>query len=270
LQGVVIAELITHDDPAHATRDRGHDPLARDLGQAKNGAVAPRNMAIITDGNGRWAKMRGLSISEGHDAGALTLKARLRDAIELGVEQLTVYAFSTENWSRCAEEVEGLFSVLARRTASETPDLHREGVRMRFIGRHEGLGQELQEQMRLAEELTVTNQALTLFIALNYGGRAELVDAARRFQGTTEEHFRACLYAPEMQDPELVIRTGGEQRLSNFLLWQSAYTEFVFRDELWPDFARENLVECLAEFRSRVRRFGRRELDIEPPHLPRR
>ncbi len=245
--------------------ENGHDLLAPSLEGAENGAVTPRRIAIITDGNGRWATARGFSIDKGHDAGALTLKARLRDAIELGVEQLTVYAFSTENWSRRAEEVEGLFSVLARRTASETPDLHREGVRMRFIGQKEGLGRELREQMCLAEELTVANRRLTLFIALNYGGRAEIVDAARSFQGTTEEHFRACLYAPEMQDPELVIRTGGEQRLSNFMLWQSAYAEFIFRDELWPDFGRESLVECLAEFRSRGRRFGGRDLEIEVP-----
>jgi undecaprenyl diphosphate synthase len=211
-----------------------------------------------------------LSINKGHDAGALTLKARLRDAIELGIEQLTVYAFSTENWSRCPEEVEGLFAVLARRTASEAPDLDRDGVRMRFIGRQDGLGRELREQMRFAEELTAENRCLTLFVALNYGGRAEVVDAARRFHGTTEEQFRACLYAPEMHDPELVIRTGGEQRLSNFMLWQSAYAEFVFRDELWPDFERESLVECLAEFRSRVRRFGRRELEDEAAPLSHR
>lgn len=248
-----------------AARDSGHTPLAPNLDQTKNGPVWPRHIAIITDGNGRWASMRGLSINDGHDAGATTLRERLRDAIELGVEQCTVYAFSTENWSRRVEEVKGLFSVLARRTASETPDLHREGVRMRFVGRREGLERELREQMRFAEELTAANTRLTLFIALNYGGRAELIDAARRFQGTTEEHFSACLYAPEMHDPELVIRTGGERRLSNFLLWQSAYAEFVFRDELWPDFTRESLVECLAEFRSRIRRYGGREADIETP-----
>ncbi len=234
---------------------------------ADYGAALPRHIAIITDGNGRWARMRGLSISEGHDAGALTLKARLLDALELGVEQLTVYAFSTENWSREADEIKGLFSVLTSRTASETPDLHREGVRMRFIGRQEGLGQDLLEQMSLAEELTVENRRMTLFIALNYGGRAEILDAARRFQGRTEEQFRACLYVPEMHDPELIIRTGGEQRLSNFMLWQSAYAEFVFRDELWPDFERDSLVQCLTEFRSRVRRFGRREVGVEESYV---
>lgn len=252
----------------HEAYDSGHDLLAPSLERVENGAVFPRRIAIITDGNGRWARTRDLPINKGHDAGALTLKGRLRDAVELGVEQLTVYAFSTENWSRRTEEVEGLFSVLARRTASETPDLHREGVRMRFIGRRDGLGPELQQQMRFAEELTVANQRLTLFVALNYGGRAEIVDAAKSFQGTTEEQFRACLYAPEMQDPELVIRTGGEQRLSNFMLWQSAYAEFIFRDELWPDFERESLVECLAEFSARIRRFGGR--DIEVPSLSHR
>lgn len=256
-------------NPGHMADDNGHDLLAPSLQQPDNGAVSPRHIAIIADGNGRWARARNLPINRGHDAGALTLKARLRDAIELGVEQLTVYAFSTENWSRRTEEVEGLFSVLARRTASETPDLHGEGVRMRFIGRRDGLGRELQQQMRLAEELTVANERLTLFVALNYGGRAEILDAARGFQGTTEEQFRACLYAPEMHDPELVIRTGGEQRLSNFMLWQSAYAELIFREELWPDFGRESFVNCLSEFRSRIRRFGRRELDIEASYLSR-
>ncbi len=221
-------------------------------------AGTARYVAIITDGNGRWARSRQLSIKDGHDAGADTLKARLRDAVELGIEQLTVYSFSTENWLRPVEEVRGLISVLARRIAKETPELHRHRVRLRFIGRRDGVAQDLLEAMTRAEALTAENELITLFIAVNYGGRAEILDAARRLGGDTEEEFRDCLYAPDMHDPDLIIRTGGERRLSNFLLWQSAYSELVFSDELWPDFTREDLERALAEFGARQRRFGRR------------
>jgi undecaprenyl diphosphate synthase len=215
-------------------------------------------VAIITDGNGRWARARGVPVNEGHSAGADTVKARLRDAADLGVKELTVYSFSTENWSRPAGEVSGLMEMFSRRIVEETPELHEEGVRMRFIGRREGISGGLVEQMRGAEALTDENQRITLFVAFNYGGRAEILDAARRFEGTTEEEFRDCLYAPEMHDPDLIIRTSGERRLSNYLLWQSAYSELVFRDELWPDFTREALEESLAEFSERRRRFGGR------------
>jgi undecaprenyl diphosphate synthase len=217
-----------------------------------------RYVAIITDGNGRWAKARGLPVNAGHDAGADTVKARLRDSVQLGIKELTVYSFSTENWSRPPEEVAGLMEMLSRRIAGETPELHEEGVRMRFIGRREGVSAELQKQMDTAEQMTDANTRITLFVAFNYGGRAEIVDAARRFDGASEEEFRACLYAPEMHDPDLVIRTSGERRLSNYLLWQSAYSELVFRDELWPDFTRQSLQESLAEFAARQRRFGGR------------
>jgi undecaprenyl diphosphate synthase len=217
-----------------------------------------RYVAIITDGNGRWARARGLSVNEGHSAGADTVKARLRDAAELGIEELTVYSFSTENWSRPAEEVAGLMKMFSQRIAGETPELHEEGVRMRFIGRRDGVSAELAGQMDWAEELTAANVRITLYVAFNYGGRAEIVDAARIFTGGSEEDFRACLYAPEMHDPDIIIRTSGERRLSNYLLWQSAYSELVFREELWPDFTREALEESLAEFSARRRRFGGR------------
>ncbi len=219
---------------------------------------AARYVAIITDGNGRWARARGLSPNEGHDAGADTVKARLRDAAELGIEEFTVYSFSTENWSRPAAEVQGLMDMFSRRIAGETPELHAEGVRMRFVGRRQGLPGALVEQMRWAEELTDANGRITMFVAFNYGGRAEILDAARAFEGETEEEFRACLYAPEMHDPDIIIRTSGERRLSNYLLWQSAYSELIFREELWPDFTREALEESLAEFAERRRRFGGR------------
>ncbi len=225
---------------------------------AKGDANRARHVAIIADGNGRWARAHGLHVSEGHEAGADTLKARLSDAVELGIEELTVYSFSTENWSRPHSEVRRLIAMLVKRIAQDSPQLHRDEVRMRFIGRREGVPAELVEQMQQAETLTAGNQRLTLVIAFNYGGRAEILDAAKRLGGGGEEELRACLYAPDIHDPDLIIRTGGEQRLSNFLLWQSAYSELVFREEPWPRFTRRSLVECLAEFSSRQRHFGRR------------
>ena len=222
------------------------------------GGPAARYVAIITDGNGRWARARGVSVNEGHSAGADTVKARLRDAAELGIEELTVYSFSTENWSRPAEEVDGLMSMFSRRIAGETPELHREGVRMRFIGRREGIEEKLREQMRWAEGVTEANSRITLFVAFNYGGRAEILDAARRFQGGSDEEFRACLYAPEMHDPDLLIRTSGEKRLSNYLLWQCAYSELVFSETLWPDFDKADLAAALHEYAVRERRYGAR------------
>ncbi len=218
----------------------------------------PRYVAIITDGNGRWASERGLPVQEGHRAGADTVKARLRDAAEFGVEELTVFSFSTENWSRSEEEVSGLMQMFSERIERETPELDAEGVRMRFIGRREGIPDGLRAQMVEAEARTAGNQRITLFIAFNYGGRAEILDAARGFEGDTEEDFRQRLYAPDMHDPELLIRTSGEQRISNYLLWQCAYSEFVFRDELWPDFDRDAFSDSLAEFGRRERRFGTR------------
>jgi undecaprenyl diphosphate synthase len=219
-------------------------------------AAGATYVAIITDGNGRWAAQRGLPVEEGHRAGADTVKARLRDAADLGVRELTVY--STENWARPLEEVAALMQMFSERILAETPELHAEGVRMRFIGRREGVAAELLEQMRWAEETTDANARITLFVAFNYGGRAEIVDAARTFAGTTEEEFRAHLYAPEMHDPDLIIRTSGEQRLSNYLLWQSAYSELHFTDVLWPDFSRADFEFALAEFEARRRRFGGR------------
>jgi len=217
-----------------------------------------RHVAIITDGNGRWAQARGLPVAEGHRAGADTVKARLRDAADLGVRELTVYSFSTENWSRSDEEVAALMGMFSQRILGETPELHEEGVRMRFLGRREGVRPELVQHMAWAEEHTAANERITLFVAFNYGGRAEIVDAAARYDGGGEEAFRRLLYAPDMQDPDLIIRTGGERRLSNYLLWQSAYSELVFRDELWPDFGRAAFEESLAEFEARRRRFGGR------------
>jgi undecaprenyl diphosphate synthase len=217
-----------------------------------------RYVAIITDGNGRWAERRGLAPIQGHEAGADVVKDRLRDAVEFGVEELTVFSFSTENWSRPRAEVEGLMRMFRRRIDRETPELHEEGVRMRFIGRRDGIDPELVERMRWAEDLTKDNDRIRFFVAFNYGGRSEIVDAASRFERGGEEEFRAGLYAPEMHDPDLLIRTSGELRVSNYLLWQCAYSELVFRDELWPDFTREAFRESLTEFEERQRRFGAR------------
>lgn len=229
------------------------------MASAEEDRARARYVAIITDGNGRWARREGLPVVAGHEAGADTVKARLRDSVELGVEELTVYSFSTENWSRSPDEVSALMAMFGRRIDRETPELHDEGVRMRFVGRRQPpVPEKLIERMSWAEQLTAGNSRITLFVAFNYGGRAEILDAARTFTGETEEQFRTHLYAPDMHDPDLIIRTSGEQRISNYLLWQGAYSEFVFRDELWPDFSREAFEASLAEFTARQRRFGAR------------
>jgi len=219
---------------------------------------AARYVAIITDGNGRWAQQRGVPVIEGHQAGADVVKARLRDAVEFGVRELTVYSFSTENWSRPAEEVAALMRMFSQRIADETPELDAEGVRMRFIGRRERVTPALLEQMDWAEAKTAANTRITLYVAFNYGGRSEILDAAERYQGGGEEEFRKLLYAPEMHDPDLLIRTSGEQRISNYLLWQAAYSELHFTDVLWPDFSRADFEQALASYEARVRRFGGR------------
>lgn len=218
----------------------------------------PRYVAIITDGNGRWAQSRGLPVIAGHEAGADNLKARLRDAVELGLQELTVYSFSTENWARDTAEVQSLMDMFRRRIDSETPELDEQGVRMRFIGRRDRLDPALVELMGWAERRTAANRRITLCVAFDYGSRTEIVEAARRFTDGDEQDFAKLLYAPEMHEPDLVIRTSGEQRLSNYLLWQSAYSELVFSDVMWPDFTRADLESCIAEYASRKRRFGGR------------
>jgi len=220
--------------------------------------VAARYVAIIMDGNARWATERGLPVLEGHRVGAQTLKQTVRDAVKLELLELTVYAFSTENWTRPRWEVDGLMKMFAELIESETPELHEEGVRMRFIGRREGVSDDLRSRMNWAEEKTAGNETMTLYVAFNYGGRAELVDAARRFGEGDEDEFAKFLYAPEMNDPDILIRTSGERRLSNYLLWQSAYSELIFTDTLWPDFGEADLRAALEEFDARERRFGAR------------
>ncbi|MEA2405180.1 MAG: undecaprenyl diphosphate synthase [Thermoleophilaceae bacterium] len=210
------------------------------------------------DGNARWATERGLPVLEGHREGARTLKQTVRNAVRLDVKELTVYAFSTENWTRPQWEVRGLMRMFAELIESETPELNEEGVRMRFIGRREGVSRRLAERMDWAERETARNDRMTLFVAFNYGGRAEILDAAARYGGGGEDEFARLLYAPEMNEPEILIRTSGERRLSNFLLWQSAYSELIFSDVLWPDFDKDELAAALEEFAARERRFGAR------------
>lgn len=217
-----------------------------------------RHVAIIMDGNARWAREHGLAVLDGHREGAKALKQTVRNAVELGIEELTVYAFSTENWSRPADEVDGLMAMFAELIESETPELHEEGVQMRFIGRRAEVSEELRHQMAEAEQTTGANTRMKLFVAFNYGGRAEILDAARRFDSGDEKDFAALLYAPDMTDPDVLVRTSGEERTSNFLLWQCAYSELVFVDALWPDFDKAQLQSVLDEFAARQRRFGAR------------
>lgn len=221
----------------------------------------PRYVAIIMDGNGRWAAERHLPAIAGHREGAKALKRIVRASRRAGVKELAVYAFSTENWKRPPEEVERLMDMFSDLIDREVPELHQEQVRIRFLGRREGLSEELCSKIDEAEKLTADDSAMTLYIAFNYGGRAEIVDAARRAAAEgeiDEDQFRRYLYEPEMHDPELLIRTSGEKRLSNFLLWQSAYSELYFSDRLWPSFDEEDLLRAFADYARRQRRFGAR------------
>jgi undecaprenyl diphosphate synthase len=220
--------------------------------------MAARNVAIIMDGNARWARVHGLPLLAGHREGARALKRTVRNAVKLGIAELSVYAFSTENWSRPSDEVQGLMAMFAELIASETPELKDEGVRMSFMGRREGVSEDLLEQMDWAEQETADRTRMRLWVAFNYGGRAEIVDAARSFTEGGEEEFAKHLYSPEMADPDLLIRTSGEHRTSNFLIWQCAYSELVFTDVNWPDFDMEHLEAALEEFAARERRFGAR------------
>ncbi|HSB37468.1 MAG TPA: polyprenyl diphosphate synthase [Gaiellaceae bacterium] len=224
-----------------------------------------RTVAIIMDGNGRWAERRGLPVAEGHRAGTRALRRTVEAAIDLGVETLAVYAFSTENWSRPETEVEALMEIFGETIERELPDLARQGVRTRFMGRRDRAPDELREQIERLEQETAENDRLNLWVAFDYGGRADIVEAARRLVASglapheiDEDALRASLYAPKLPDPDLLIRTSGELRISNFLLWQLAYSELVFVDTLWPDFGRDELEHALAAYARRRRRFGGR------------
>jgi len=234
---------------------------------AAGGATADY-VAIIMDGNGRWAQQRRLPVAAGHRAGAKTLRRVLEHALDLGIKEVTVYSFSTENWNRPPEEVEALMQLFVEMIDSQVPDMHERGARVRFVGSRQGVPAKLARRIDEAEALTAGNTRMTLYIAFNYGGRQEILDAAAGLAREASEGARAAecsaddlrrhLYAPEMHDPELLIRTSGEMRISNFLLWQCAYSELVFSDKLWPDFDEAALDEALAEYARRQRRFGGR------------
>ncbi len=227
----------------------------------------PFHVAIIMDGNGRWAKRRHLPVAAGHRAGTQAVRRVIQASRDAGIGQLTLYSFSTENWNRPQDEIEGLMRLHVEMIDSEVPELHRNDCRVAFLGNRDDLSEELRLKMREAEVLTAENRRMTLFIAFNYGGRREIVHAVRTAlaagvptDAIDEDHIAAHLYAPFMKDPDLVIRTSGEQRLSNFLLWQSAYSELYFSAKLWPDFDEEEFGRALADYASRERRFGARDL----------
>ena len=225
-------------------------------------AEVPRAVAIVMDGNGRWASGRGLPVAEGHRAGSRALRPIVETSIDLGIESLAVYAFSTENWTRSADEVAALMEIFGETIDRELHDLAEQGVRTRFVGRRDRAPEWLQGKMAGLEAATEQETRLALWIAFDYGGRAEIVEAARRLaeEGAEidEESFARALYAPAMPDPDLVIRTSGELRVSNFLLWQSAYAEFAFTDTLWPDFTPDEFRSAIEDYASRRRRFGGR------------
>jgi undecaprenyl diphosphate synthase len=231
------------------------------------GFAPPRHVAIIMDGNGRWAAERGLPRGEGHRRGVEALRRTVRAAGELGIEILTIYSFSSENWSRPATEIRDLMGLLRRFIRNDLAELHKNNIRVRIIGERRNLEPEIRRLLEEAEDLTRNNNGLLLIVAFNYGGRQEIARAAQRIaslviagdvhaEDITADVVGRHLDAPDLPDPDLVIRTSGEQRLSNFLLWQSAYSELVFVPTYWPDFDRTTLENAIAEYRRRERRFG--------------
>ncbi|HDD25216.1 MAG TPA: isoprenyl transferase [Chloroflexi bacterium] len=233
--------------------DSQYPPLAR----------VPRHIGIIMDGNGRWARARGLPRSAGHRAGTENLRRILRAAVEFGVPILTIYAFSTENWGRPESEVTALLTILERVIDQELAELHAEGVCLRHVGKLDRLPSRLQEKILSAIELTKNNQRLLLNVALDYGGRAELIEAVRRIiadgipaEQVDDELISRYLYTAGLPDPDLIIRTSGEMRISNFLIWQGAYAEFYVTPALWPDFDKDEFYKALMDYSQRERRFG--------------
>ena len=227
----------------------------------------PAHIAIIMDGNGRWAQARGLPRSIGHRRGVEAVRRTLRSAIELGVAYLTLYGFSSENWRRPETEVRELMTIMRLYLRGELAELHRQNVRLRVIGQRERLAPDIVALIENAERVTSGNTRCNFTIALSYGGRDEIATAARRLaervrrgemapEAIDEDAFAGCLFTSDLPDPDLVIRTSGEKRISNFLLWQCAYSELVFTDRLWPDFSRDDLVAAIQEFHGRERRFG--------------
>lgn len=226
----------------------------------------PTHVAIIMDGNGRWAKQRGLPRNEGHRAGVENMRRVLEGAVEFGVKVMTIYAFSTENWGRPEEEVRGLLSIFEEVIAREVTELHKNGVKLRHLGTLDGVNDKMKEAVKSAIELTKNNDRVTLNIAFNYGGRAEILNAIARMiedrvapERLDERVFESYLYTAGVPDPDLIIRTAGEMRLSNFLIWQAAYAEYYSTPTYWPDFDKQELYKALVAFSQRQRRFGKLE-----------
>jgi len=243
------------------------DPMTAISTDMENQATPPVHVAIIMDGNGRWAKSRNLPRLAGHKRGAAAVKTAIKSAIEAGVRHLTLFGFSSENWKRPPTEVKDLMGLLRFYLKSEISILHKEGVRFSVIGDRKALDGDIVRLIDDAEKLTFANTRLNLFIALSYGGRAEITEAARILAAKAqageidaadidEELFDNCLYTKDIPDPDILIRTSGEQRISNFLLWQLAYAEFVFLDTLWPDFSKQDFEGAIASYHSRERRYG--------------
>ncbi len=250
----------------------GHLPVATHTSPEDHPAIAndrvPEHVAIIMDGNGRWASRRGLSRIQGHEAGTENIRRITHRAGQLGIKYLTLWAFSTENWRRPKEEVEGLMRILGNVIESETEELHQQGARLRHIGDLDALQSDLRQSVLDAMELTRNNDKLVLTLAFNYGGRQEILHAVRQMiedgvapEDVSEETFAERLYMPGLPDADLIIRTSGEWRLSNFLLWQGAYAELFFTSKLWPDFQPDDLTEAVVDYSQRERRFGA----IAPP-----
>ena len=244
-----------------------HSELSDSAGADPGASAGPRHVAIIMDGNGRWAKERGLPRTIGHRQGVEAVRRTVKASIELGIEYLTIYSFSSENWSRPADEITDLMGLMKRFIRRDLAELHHQGVCIRVIGERDHVDPELMTLIDEAVELTRANTSLTLVIAFNYGARGEIAKAARRLAEAvhegrlspaeiTPERLAGALDTLGIPDPDLLIRTSGEMRLSNFLLWQTAYTEFVFLDTFWPDFDRNVLEAAIAQFRARERRFG--------------
>jgi undecaprenyl diphosphate synthase len=258
-----VRDHLTTRPPDHAT-----NRLSDYMAEFDKSALTkiPTHVAIIMDGNGRWARQRGLPRLAGHRAGTENIRRILQAAVEFGVPVLTLYAFSTENWGRPEDEVHGLMGIFQEVIAREVPELHKNGVRLRHLGRLEGIDESMREAVRAALELTKNNQTITLNVAFNYGGRAEILDAVRRMiedhvapERVDEALFSSYLYTAGLPDPDLIVRTAGEMRLSNFLIWQAAYAEYYTTLTLWPDFDKAELYKALLAFGQRHRRFGKLE-----------
>jgi undecaprenyl diphosphate synthase len=247
-----------------ASQQKEEHALQAQPAESESSHCPLRHLAIIMDGNGRWATRRHLPRLAGHKAGVNALRRVVECAVDEHIEMLSVYAFSTENWGRPRKEVNGLLRLLWETIRSDVDRLHREGVRLRHLGRLQDLSPDIQEAIRYMQELTRNNTRFSLNVCFNYGGRAELVDAVRQIiadgkgpEAITEELISSYLYTRDLPDPDMVIRTAGEMRVSNFLLWQSAYSEYYATPTLWPDFGRDDLRAALESYRSRQRRFGR-------------